>query len=897
MNPLRAYLLVRRGAGDWDATVHRDLESLMEAWRPFEKSHAGAIVHVGFWRPETTAFETITVRWSGRVLLTAPARYALPAPCAVAPCQAGEIEGLPLYVALEGWGYEITAEEIGLAIISGEISAKPLHDLLRPDVSDREDWCAFLAQQDSHLADEARSCGVIDEASYLSYEHGLPTDLRGHLGWARFAHYAGDTPSPDSIIDRLCYGPPWLLSLPLSVLDLSVRSGNCMREHSVATIEDLGRQGEASLLKFDKLGRKSLREIGEKVVRVFSEGPANPIVRVHLQGGGRPRSAAAGLVSLADLLSASPQPPEAQALEETDALDTPMAQCLEAALATGLALLDERETRIMRMRMGFDGKPNTLQEISDEFGVTRERIRQKEVSCVEKITRHPVWHHDLEGRLEKMLSDRQEPLPLLGLEILDSWFAGAESLEQPLDYALDRFCGKRFSVVRTHEQVVVSRLTQLAWDEAVKDARRILEAEVDRTPPESDARALVDAILVGAGEELRPDLWAEVSRWANFSTPECNLGERVLVSFGFGAESIVEAILMESDRPLHYTEIARRCKEQRGRLVEVRRAHQSARNVGLLFARGTYGLMKHFPLSESDCRLLVAEVEDLVEGGDTRKQWHTREIAEAMEERGLDFGGRLTPYVVSIALEHSGILANLGRMVWASRSTGARGTANRIDVHQAIVSLLRSEGHPMHSDEIRKVIARDRGLNCFFQIQPGGPLLRMGPGLWGLADRDLPFSVEEGADIVERLVALLCERGKGLHVSEIRPALESLVPQVAQVQDPGVFLGLAQRDDRCAVWKGQYVFLPEWGEPRRLTILESVRRALEAAGPAGLILDEAVTAAEALIERPLSRTDLSYACSRSGASYDETSMRWTLPVDEESEGEEDSDLETDEAAT
>lgn len=890
MNLLRAYLLVRRGAGDWDVTVHRDLESLMEAWQPFEKFHSGAVVHVGFGRPETVAFEIIAAQWCGRVLLTAAARYAFPTQCAVAPSPVGEVEGIPLYVALEGWGYETTAEQIGLAITPHETTTKPQHELLQTDLFAISNWCDFLTQQNPNLAAEATACGVTDEASYLSREHELPTDLRGRLGWERFTFYAGTSPAPYTIIGHLRYAPPWLLSLPIAALNLSVRPNNCMVANSVVTVNDLARLGEDALLKFANLGRKSFREISERVVHVFTEGLINPIVKAHLQDVGRQISKG-NLLNLPIIVPPSPAAHECECANEF-ALNIRMALSLDKALVPGLSQLNESEARIMRLRMGFNGKPKTLQEIGDEFGVTRERIRQKESRCVERLSLHPVWRYDIESRLERMLYDRQEPLPLLGLEILDPWFSGVESLEMPFDYILDRFCGKRFSLIRTRGQVFVSRLTQIAWEEAIKEARLILGAEIEHTLREGEARALVNAVLVNAGEELRPELWVEATRWANFASPEGTGGERVLVNFGFGAEGIVEAVLMESDRPLHYTEIARHCREQLGRPIEVRRAHNSAANVGLIFARGTYGLMKHFPLTESECRLLVAEAENLIEGGDPQKQWHAWEIADALEGRGLDFEGRITPYIVSIALVSSHSLANLGRMVWASRLTGAQGPANRIDVHQAVVALLRSEGRPMRFDEIREGITRDRGLNCYFQIQPEGPLVRMGAGVWGLVDRDMPFSVEEGAAIVNSMIAIMTKRGKGLHVSEIRPALEIVEPQVAKVQDPVIFLGLAQKDDRCAVSKGQYVFLREWGVSRRLTVLESVRRVLESSGSDGLTLNECVVATEAMIERPLSRTLVGYSCSNIGASYDETSMRWTLISGEDDEGVEELDLES-----
>lgn len=53
--------------------------------------------------------------------------------------------------------------------------------------------------------------------------------------------------------------------------------------------------------------------------------------------------------------------------------------------------LSPREQKILEMRFGLnDGVAHTLEEVGQEFGVTRERIRQIESKALEKIQQH---HH------------------------------------------------------------------------------------------------------------------------------------------------------------------------------------------------------------------------------------------------------------------------------------------------------------------------------------------------------------------------------------------------------------------------------------------------------------------------------------------------------------------------
>ena len=53
------------------------------------------------------------------------------------------------------------------------------------------------------------------------------------------------------------------LRLPISELELSVRSANCLKEANIKTIAELVKKTESDLLGFRNFGKKSLSEIGE----------------------------------------------------------------------------------------------------------------------------------------------------------------------------------------------------------------------------------------------------------------------------------------------------------------------------------------------------------------------------------------------------------------------------------------------------------------------------------------------------------------------------------------------------------------------------------------------------------------------------------------------------------
>ena len=70
-------------------------------------------------------------------------------------------------------------------------------------------------------------------------------------------------------------------------------------------------------------------------------------------------------------------------------LDQVMADSVPGELARLLAVLDEREREILRLRYGLDqGEPRTLEEVGERMHLTRERIRQIESRALCKL-RHP----------------------------------------------------------------------------------------------------------------------------------------------------------------------------------------------------------------------------------------------------------------------------------------------------------------------------------------------------------------------------------------------------------------------------------------------------------------------------------------------------------------------------
>lgn len=79
-------------------------------------------------------------------------------------------------------------------------------------------------------------------------------------------------------------------------------------------------------------------------------------------------------------------------IEDEDTIspeESATSQLLKEQVKDMLSALTEREQKILKLRFGLeDGKQHTLEEVGQEFSVTRERIRQIEAKALAKLRKH-----------------------------------------------------------------------------------------------------------------------------------------------------------------------------------------------------------------------------------------------------------------------------------------------------------------------------------------------------------------------------------------------------------------------------------------------------------------------------------------------------------------------------
>ena len=681
-SPLRAYLMLRSDKGEWNVKVCRDLGAVQSAWqgRDLQRENV-AVLHVGFDRPPSTQFNEIVDSYSDCVLLTAAAKYALPRSFVASEFPVGIVKSTEVFIALQGWGYSIddpTEEANGVAFTNTTSKqAEP------------SEWVAAYLVENPSDAESLSERNIYNDSTYLENESGLENEIRHRIGVFRTHHHLGVNNDDPCELARVA--PPWLSVRELASLDIPVRARNCFKNNSTKTVSELGELTPFNLLMWPNFGRKSLKDTFQALNAALNHGPSL----------------------------------------ETSYNELPKVSRLLTEIRKSLLSFSDRDRDIIVSRLGFETPEETLQEVADRYEVSRERIRQIEKKVIQRWIRESIWDDIFDQKISMLLIGRGYPLPVAGVEAVDAWFEGISSHIKFISNIIDIICKDRIFIIEIDKIKYFSLMSKIIWNRIVSEASSTLSSGVGQKWSEEYARSLVQGLLPDTAKEFGTLLWDKLSPTCHFTSQSD--GTNVLTSFGGGAEHIVEAILSEADKPLHYTEIAERASD-RNQSIELRRALSAASSVGLLFDRGTYGLKSHIPLSESQLARIQSDAEDIIKKGPPGRQWHASEILTEIKNRASSDIQGLDKYILEITLTESTILRSLGRMTWVA-SKEPKGET-RIDLHQAVVAIVQAAGHPLHADEIKERLSATRGVNEFFQIQQVDPLIRLSRGLWGIKDRD-----------------------------------------------------------------------------------------------------------------------------------------------------------------
>ena len=855
MKPLRAFLFSCSSSGEWSSAAFRELEPLLDATqRSLSVQGASAAIHIGFWRPETLKVAELAKKWGGMLLLSESAVGSLPQPLSISHATVGDVDGLSFWVALDGFGYQIedpiprtSEKQPAIRHIDADGSFVP------------RGWVEQLIFEKPELDATLRTFGIWDEDSYREKESFLSTDERLALAMDRFDMIAGSMPNKTNFLDNLHACPNWFLNDELRFFDMPVRAKNVFAENNLTTVADLANKGYSGLLKLPNIGHGSVQSLGILLWEKFMHGDAirrEKTLVPHVPKG------SPYFIPLPHAIEFKLPAAPLTALIPAAFSRVPILSIFDGFNEAAKALT-EQERHIWVARLGFRRPQQTLYVTADQVGLTRERVRQIEFKIYRKVKPNYFWKY-LEEKLSEHLDGRTSPLLLNGISAVDTWFKGVHELKQPLKEVFKHILSERFSILDLGESPVITRLTFNMWEHALNLGKNLLREMAGKKVSEEYARVQINALLTQQGEELRDELWAIVRPFAMWATkPD---GQTILIGYGRTAEAAVSAILESSGQPLHYTEIFRRSKLVTDKEHDERRLHNAAQNVAVLYKRGTYGLLSHCPLTLKELALIEAEVEDIAAGSEPAKQWHTSELLDELLERGFDFDGKLTKYIINIALRNSKTFSNMRRMVWGYRESWQSSAASRLDMRQAVMALLEEAGRTLSTLEIKDRLENDRGVNNHFQIHPQGNLIRAGPGLWGLADRDIKS--KNSQVLLDKLASHLHFTKEGVHTSEVAEVLGDIDDGEAQALLGLINLNGMRRD------RAQYVYLSSWPDARRIWPSRAIEQALNE-NPEGLTIEQVRLEVKRLTKRDLNGVSIGNMLAHSeGVTYNTETELW-----------------------
>ncbi|HPC34600.1 MAG TPA: sigma-70 family RNA polymerase sigma factor, partial [Candidatus Absconditabacterales bacterium] len=147
----------------------------------------------------------------------------------------------------------------------------------------------------------------------------------------------------------------------------------------VHLIDEINSYNKTYQLLFQKLGREpTSKEIGKEL-----DFPMKKIKKLE--------EVIFGNVSLDREIGDEGRDTLADIIEDGDTLRPDQfaeKNALRKNLDTILSMLDDREAKIIKMRYGIDGPRYTLEQVGEEFDVTRERVRQIEQKVIQKLKDH-----------------------------------------------------------------------------------------------------------------------------------------------------------------------------------------------------------------------------------------------------------------------------------------------------------------------------------------------------------------------------------------------------------------------------------------------------------------------------------------------------------------------------
>jgi superfamily I DNA/RNA helicase len=459
---------------------------------------------------------------------------------------------------------------------------------------------------------------------------------------------------------------------------------------------------------------------------------------------------------------------------------------------------------ILTRRSGLGGTSETLREIGEMLGVTRERIRQIESESTSKLVRKG-WAQVVRRRADAALAGGA--VTLLELSA-DAWWSAAVAFPEVVHYLIADVVEAEAQVIAFDDMDWLSR----APLPAVKDAWlafRHAASEVPLPAPREAFEALTTEAQVG--KRLARHFVKMLGERFHYASeaPDAHV-----LAIGDGRVARLMALLRSSPEPIR-VEDAEAVAGGRSHLPE----------EVIRFGGGRIGLRSHIPYFDMWKTRLVPACVSIIERVDPERQWSCAELHDELREE-FELPPWLNPFVLAAFIRAGDELKSLGRLRVALPGKGEN--ESRIYLHDLMEKLLREAGRPMEREVLVEQINARMGISEFAMIQcfARPQFVRLDGLHYGLTDRDVPGGAAAIAEVRDEVASVLERRGRGLSLFHAHEHVITLSSTHASWTRELVY-SVLHGDPRFRFTQSGAVGLATWDSVGVPTRLELVRSALE----------------------------------------------------------------------
>ncbi len=459
------------------------------------------------------------------------------------------------------------------------------------------------------------------------------------------------------------------LELSVVVLDLDIRSTNCLRSRGIHKIEDLLKLSDTELLRIDNLGRGSLNLIIDSISKLADEPVfkkknfLNPTLNSN-----------ANIFDFIESLSQHQH-------------------------------IKDKDLSVFFHRIGLRDKPKTLEEIGEKLGVTRERIRQMEAKVI-RLNQLTDISAFIDQKITQIRKNKVIPVGIKDLSTYDSWFKGIETKPWIIKKMLQFNKNNKNKCFQIQQNEVISDLND-EFDSIIFEIASYISSV-----KKYDIELLLNTKLPNA-----PELF--------------DTARNAIEGFSFKgrkgtAKAVLDIIFSNSKKPMSREKIYEQAISPMIGFTGTQRAldnllikkNKKEASEFYLFSEGEFGLFEHFIFIDSDIKI----IEDFIQketDQDGSKQFVCSEILKQLKNSSefdrLQCKDRIDQYGIKAIVQKANQY-NLNRFMFSVKGN-LSGTVVQSDL---VIEALENSEAPLSLDEIKKYMSIRTNISKNFQMHSRG---------------------------------------------------------------------------------------------------------------------------------------------------------------------------------